>query len=228
MAKEEENNLKKNINQKKDSASKNSSTSKKQSKKQSKKKKNEKKLKGNNQQSNNKDDNKKKENKEKISEEQNIDNSGSVYDKNTYNTNLVANQETHHELEVTKLENSGSEIIADTTAPTLNNVTVTAPTSGIYRAGQEVTVTAEFSDNIATKLYKDADEGEMVSGNLPALSAKFGNVDAVGTINKAFDGTFTATYTFTIGSGDNGDLTALLNGSVYDEAGNSLEIKIKN
>ncbi len=83
-----------------------------------------------------------------------------------------------------------TQIIIDNAAPTLNSIKVTSPVAGMYKAGQNVTIVATFSENI--------------QGSAPVLGLKFGSAVAKGVVGKGTISGNTITYTYTVTSGDNG------------------------
>lgn len=82
----------------------------------------------------------------------------------------------------------------DQKAPTLSSIEVTEPISGTYKAGQEITIVATFS--------------EKVTGIAPTLALQFSESgDAKGNVSNGVIAENTITYTYTIKDGDNGKLS---------------------
>ena len=79
----------------------------------------------------------------------------------------------------------------DQVAPVLSSIRVTDPETGTYKAGQEITIVATFS--------------EKVTGTAPTLAIVFGN-GATRIINTGEIVDNTITYKYTIVNGDNGKL----------------------
>ena len=104
--------------------------------------------------------------------------------------------------------NSGNNIVADTTAPTVSNIKVTSPATGTYKAGQVVTIVATYSENI--------------KGTAPALTIKVGSGASKATTAGTISGK-TITYTYTITAGDNGTIALVSNsgGALTDLVGNT-------
>ena len=104
--------------------------------------------------------------------------------------------------------NSGNDI----TAPTVSSIKVISPSAGTYTTGQKITIQVNFSETItATKM--------------PTLKIKFGT----GTEREVTNGVLSGsqiTYTYTIQSGDKGQLltSSLSGGDVKDATGNSAKL----
>lgn len=83
----------------------------------------------------------------------------------------------------------------DQQAPILSNIKVINPATGTYKAGQEITIVAIFS--------------EKITGTAPTLKLKFGETLAKGTVSGGIIGEDgkTITYKYTITAGDNGLLS---------------------
>lgn len=81
----------------------------------------------------------------------------------------------------------------DQVAPTLTSIKVTNPVTGRYKAGEEITILATFS--------------EKITGTAPVLKLKFGDIVAKGTVSSGVIDENTITYTYTITDGDNGILS---------------------
>ena len=73
-----------------------------------------------------------------------------------------------------------------------NQLVVTNPATGTYKAGEEITIVATFD--------------EKVTGTAPTLRLKFGETSAKGTVSGGIIQDNTITYTYTITDGDNGVL----------------------
>lgn len=100
----------------------------------------------------------------------------------------------------------------DVTAPTVKAIEVTSPNTGTYGSGQKVTIDVKFSETITAT-------------TMPTLKIKFGT----GTERSITTGTLTGskiTYTYTIASGDKGQLitSSLVGGDVQDAAGNKANL----
>ena len=110
------------------------------------------------------------------------------------------------------IENYGKSEGEDITAPTVTAIKVTSPDSGTYQAGQKITIQVKFSETITAE-------------TMPTLKIKFG-IGEERTLTKGVLSENTITYTYTIASGDNGQLltTSLSGGNVQDEAGNEAEL----
>ena len=92
-----------------------------------------------------------------------------------------------NKLTLAKQDNTGNVITADTIPPTLSNIKVTSPATGIYRAGQAITIVATFSENI----YKDQSKGAIVAATT-ALKLKFGTgTERTATFSSASGSTIT-------------------------------------
>ena len=83
----------------------------------------------------------------------------------------------------------------DQVAPILSSIKVTEPETGTYKAGNEITIIATFS--------------EKVTGTAPTLKLKFGDAEAKGTVSTGVIEDNTITYKYTITDGDNGKLDIL-------------------
>ena len=83
--------------------------------------------------------------------------------------------------------------LKDQVAPVLENIKVTSPEAGTYKAGEVVTIVATFS--------------EKITGTVPTLALQFADSgDAKGTVSAGIIEENTITYTYTIVDGDNGEL----------------------
>lgn len=105
---------------------------------------------------------------------------------------------------------------ADSTV-TLQDLSVTSPESGTYKTGQVITIVATFSDTVV---------GE--ENYVPTLRLKFGASENYGDVS-LYKGNISdnkITYTYTITETDSGTLSlkSFQNGSLKDEAGNSIDV----
>jgi len=82
--------------------------------------------------------------------------------------------------------------IVDNEAPLLNSINVITPTEGTYSSGEEITIVAEYSENI--------------KGIAPKLMLKFGSLVGKGTMTKGIISGNKITYTYTISEEDEGEL----------------------
>lgn len=103
----------------------------------------------------------------------------------------------------------------DKTAPTVESIAVTSPVSGTYKTGQEIKITATFSEEIA-------------GTTMPTLKIKFGESEertiTTGTISGK-----SIVYTYKIVDNDKGQLTltGYTGGEIKDLAGNDAVITSK-
>ena len=142
----------------------------------------------------------------------------------TFSTTYAVSQEGKYEFKVVDM--AGNEISDSYTAvfqasTTIESLSVTAPSSGTYKVGEQITITAVFSENV----YADANLNTITALTAIPLKIKFGNgVEKSATFNNA-SGT-TITYTYTIQDGDNGLLyLSDYVGRIYNDAGLYADIK---
>ena len=107
--------------------------------------------------------------------------------------------------------------------PTLSSISVTSPTAGSYKSGQEIKIVATFNENV----YGNASKAAITATTAPKLKLKFGT----GTERTA---TFSAvsgkmiTYSIKIQDSDEGKLaTTGYSGTVYNADGNSTSVANK-
>ena len=116
----------------------------------------------------------------------------------------------------------GNEIIADTIAPTLTELTITEPTQdGIYPLGTKVKIVATFDETIY-----DSNKSAIVSEIAPELKIKFGNSEER-TVTFSNSNETQIEYEYTITTGDNGVLVITsYQGEVYDLVGNKTTLSL--
>ena len=115
----------------------------------------------------------------------------------------------------------------DNTSPNLS-FNVTSPTAGYYKAGQVITITATYNENV----YKEITSNNLIdtTAEAPAMALTFGGAAAKGTVSCSSVSGNVITYTYTIQgatntegtNGDNGTLVVSSLGTVYDAAGNAI------
>ncbi len=101
---------------------------------------------------------------------------------------------------------------SDISAPTVTEIKVTSPKAGTYTTGQKVTIQVVFSEKITAT-------------TMPTLKVKFGTGAEKSVTTGTLSGN-TITYTYTIASGDKGQLltSSLTGGDVKDAAGNAAKL----
>ncbi|MBO5348821.1 MAG: hypothetical protein J6A89_03250 [Clostridia bacterium] len=105
-------------------------------------------------------------------------------------------------------------------------ITVTNPTSGIYKAGQEVIIEAEFTENV----YGGENQEVITSETAPDLYIQFGYVSSYSKkmsfkqVNEK-----KIQYTYTLKDDDVGILVIMgYKGIVYNKDGKSIEVQTRN